>query len=120
LLQRIVVKIGMCEMVDDYKTCEKYTEGLSDLFDNDPNITVVGCKVNGIKCLCANRPVWNKCLVSRHDAFYRYKYRLQDRVTVHSQLFHEPYDRNRDELSYKDYYALPQTKKVVYPEEYYL
>lgn len=80
-------------MTSDYKNCENYSEELSDLFDYDPNITVVGCKINGIKGLCIHKNCWNTCMVSKHNSFYRYKYRLQDRISIHSQLFHIPYDR---------------------------
>lgn len=84
-------------MISDYKKCKNYSEELSDLFDYDPNITVVGCKINGIKALCIHKKCWSTCMVSKHDSFYRYKYRLQDRVLIHSQLFHIPYDRRNSD-----------------------
>lgn len=78
--------------ITDYKGCEYYSEGQSDLFDNDPNITVVGCKVHGIRTLCIHNEIWKDCLISQCGAFYRYKYRLKTKIAVRAQL-HEPYDR---------------------------
>jgi len=76
----------------NYKSCEYYSEEQSDLFDNDPIITVIRCKVHGVKCRCIHNEIWKECLVSQHDAFHRYKYRLKTKISVHAQ-FREPYDR---------------------------
>lgn len=78
--------------ITDYKTCEYYSEKQDDLFDNNPNVTVVGCKVHGIRALCIHNEIWKDCLMSQHEAFYRYKYRLKNKIAIHAQL-RELYDR---------------------------
>jgi hypothetical protein len=77
----------------NYKDCEYYSEKEDDLFDNDPVITVIGCKVYGIKPLCIHDDLWKNCLVSRNEAFYLYRYRSRTKIAMHAQL-RTPYDRD--------------------------
>jgi hypothetical protein len=76
----------------NYKDCEYYSEKEDDLFHN-PLITVVTCKMHGIKSLCIHHDIWENCLVSRNEAFYLYKYRLKTKIAMHVQL-RTPYDRD--------------------------
>ena len=114
----------MCKLIPDYKQCEFYFERNSDLFNDPPGVTVIGCQVHGIKPLCVHSEVWKTCIVSRYDQSMRYRYRLKLRTIVNAQL-RTPCERVHNyglsDEEFLETLLLPKpVKHYVYIEEYYL